>query len=131
MARISVISGIFGLVLTLGLSVPAAAAGSNDGFGAFWATFSAAVGKGDQKTVAGMLKYPIFSSGEARGAAQFAAIWKDWFGAKERKCLAAAKPEPDSDPQGGTSYTAFCGEQLYMFTQEDGVWKLSDVGVND
>jgi hypothetical protein len=47
---------VAGLLISAGSAL---AAGSDDGFAAFWTQFKAAVGKSDQKAVSQMVKYPI------------------------------------------------------------------------
>ncbi|MEJ0064035.1 MAG: hypothetical protein WDM85_00340 [Caulobacteraceae bacterium] len=34
-----------------------------------------------------------------------------------RRCLVKAKPVRDVDPQGAVSYSAFCGEVIYVFSK--------------
>lgn len=85
---------------------PALAAGSDDGFAAFWTEFKAAVAKSDQKAVSQMIKYPVLYQ-DIRQAAEFPVIWKGAFKPKHRACLAKQKPVMDKH-EGQVSYAAFC-----------------------
>ena len=108
---------------------PALAAGSDDGFTAFWTEFNAAVGRSDQTAVSQMIKYPVLYN-DLRQAADFPAIWKGAFNPAQRKCLAKQKPRKDTH-EGKVTYDAFCGEVIYTFGKEGAGWKLTDFGVND
>src|SRR3954453_19002484 len=81
-----------GLLISAGSAL---AAGSDDGFAAFWAQFNAAVGKSDQKAVSQMFKYPIFYN-DQRQVADFPVIWKGAFKPPQRTCLAKQKPVKDT-----------------------------------
>ena len=117
---------VAGLLLSAGSAL---AAGSDDGFAAFWTQFKAAVGKSDEKAVSQMIKYPIDYDGQ-RQVADFPAIWKGTFKPAQRKCLAREKPVKDSH-EGKVSYSAFCGSLIYVFGKDDAGWKLTDFGEND
>jgi hypothetical protein len=117
---------VAGLLISAG---PALAAGSDDGFAAFWTQFNAAVGKSDQKAVSQMVKYPILYQ-DLRQAADFPVIWKGAFKPAQRKCLAKQKPVMDTH-EGKVSYSAFCGELIYSFAKDDAGWKMTDFAVND
>ena len=119
-------------LLVAGLLIPAGsalAAGSDDGFAAFWTQFQAAVGKSDQKAVSQMIKYPIYYDGQ-RKVADFPVIWKGAFDPAQRRCLAKQKPVKDTH-EGKVTYGAYCGEDIYIFGKDDAGWKLTDFGVND
>ena len=115
-----------GLLISAGSTL---AAGSDDGFAAFWTQFKAAVGKSDQKAVSQMVKYPVFYI-DQRQATDFPVIWKDAFKPAQRACLTKQKPGKDTH-EGKVSYSAFCGELIYIFGKDDAGWKLTDFGVND
>ena len=119
-------------MLVAGLLVSAEsalAAGSDDGFAAFWTQFQAAVGKSDQKAVSQMIKYPVLYN-DIRQEAEFPVIWKGAFKPAHRKCLAKQKPVKDTH-EGKVSYAAFCDDIIYSFSKDDAGWKLTDFGVND
>ena len=115
-----------GLLISAGSTL---AAGSDDGFAAFWRQFKAAVGKSDQKAISRMIKYPVFYIDE-RQAADFPVIWKGAFTPAQRTCLAKQKPLRDTH-EGKVSYSAFCNDIIYIFGKDDAGWKLMDFAVND
>ena len=117
---------VAGLLISAG---SARAAGSDDGFAAFWTQFNAAVGKSDQKAVSQMVKYPIFYI-DQRQVADFPVIWKGAFKPAQRTCLAKQKPVKDTH-EGKVSYSAFCGHLIYSFGKDDAGWKLTDIDEND
>jgi hypothetical protein len=121
--------GLFvaGLLISAGSAL---AAGSDDGFAAFWTQFNAAVGKSDQKAVSQMVKYPIYYADAQRQVADFPMIWKGFFTPAQRRCLAKQKPVKDTH-EGKVSYSAFCGEDIYSFAKDDAGWKLTDFSLND
>jgi len=115
-----------GLLISAGSAL---AAGSDDGFSAFWTQFNAAVGKSDQNAVSQMIKYPVFYN-DQRQAADFPIIWKGAFKPAQRTCLAKQKPVKDTH-EGKVSYSAFCGHLIYLFSKDDAGWKLTEFGEND
>jgi hypothetical protein len=117
---------VAGLLISAGSAL---AAGSDDGFAAFWTQFNAAVGKSDQKAVSQMFKYPIFYN-DQRQVADFPVIWKGAFKPAQRTCLAKQKPVKDTH-EGKVSYSAFCGHLIYIFGKDDAGWKLTDFAEND
>jgi hypothetical protein len=118
---------VAGLLTSAG---PTLAAGSDDGFAAFWTQFKAAVGKSDQKAVSDMIKYPVLYQ-DVRKVAEFPVIWKGAFKPSHRACLAKQKPVKDTSPKGEVSYSAFCDSIIYSFAKDESGWKLTDFGVND
>lgn len=119
-------------LLVAGLLTSAAsvlAAGSDDGFAAFWKDFKAALGKSDQNAVSQMIRYPVVYN-DLRQVADFPVIWKGAFKPAQRACLAKQKPVKDPH-EGKITYAACCGEVIYTFGKEVAGWKLTDFGVND
>lgn len=117
---------VAGLLISAG---PVLAAGSDDGFAAFWTQFNAAVGQSDRTAVSQMVKYPVFYI-DPRQAADFPVVWKGAFKPAQRTCLARQKPVMDTH-EGKISYSAFCGHLIYSFGKEDGGWKLTSIDEND
>ncbi len=105
------------------------AAGSDDGFAAFWTQFKAAVAKSDQKAVSRMIKYPVLYM-DLRQAAEFPVIWKGAFTPAQRTCLGKQKPVKDTH-EGEVSYSAFCDDLIYVFDKDDARWRLTAFAVND
>jgi hypothetical protein len=117
---------VAGLLISAGSAL---AAGSDDGFAAFWTQFNAAVGKSDQKAVSQMFKYPIFYN-DQRQVADFPVIWKGAFKPAQRTCLAKQKPVKDTH-EGKVNYSVSCGHLVYSFGKDDAGWKLTDIDEND
>jgi hypothetical protein len=116
-----------GLLISAG---SARAAGSDDGFAAFWTQFNTAVSRSDQKAVSDMIKYPVLYK-DLRQVADFPVIWKGAFKPAQRACLAKQRPVKDTSPKGEVSYSAFCGSLIYSFGKDGAGWKLTDFGEND
>jgi hypothetical protein len=123
-----------GVALTLAIvigapAVAAPAAGPPvDGFAAFWPTFAAAAAKDDAKGLASMI---VLGPNLGDDGSSFAKFHATALGPAARRCLAKAKPVRDVDPQGAVSYSAFCGQIIYVFSKAGSGWKLTDLGVND
>ena len=120
-------------LLVAGLLISAGsvrAAGSDDGFAAFWTQFKTAVSRSDQKAVSEMIKYPVLYQ-DLRQAAEFPVIWRGAFKSAHRTCLVKQKPIKDTSPKGEVSYSAFCDSIIYSFSKDESGWKLTDFGVND
>jgi len=119
----------FGMAVALALTAAAPAlAALADGFTAFWPNFVAAATKDDKAALASMT---ALGPGLGDDGASFAKFHADHLGAAARRCLVKAKPGRDVDPQGGVSYSVFCGEVIYGFSKTGGAWKLTDLGAND
>jgi hypothetical protein len=112
---------------TLFLAPPGLAAPA-DGFAAFWPSFAAAAAKDDSKALASMT---ALGPGLGDNGGSFAKFHAANLGLAARRCLAKAKPVRDVDPRGAVSYSAFCGEVIYVFSKVGGGWKLTDLGAND
>lgn len=118
---------VAGLLISAG---SARAAGSDDGFAAFWTQFKTAVSKSDQKAVSDMIKYPVLYM-DLRQEAEFPVIWRGAFKPAHRACLAKQKPVKDTSAKGNVSYSAFCDSIIYSFSKDKSGWKLTDFGVDD
>jgi hypothetical protein len=115
------------VVLACTLATPALAARA-DGFAAFWPNFAAAVARDDARALATMV---ALGPGLGDNGGSFARFHAANLGSEARRCLAKVKPARDVGPHGAVSYSAFCGEVIYVFSKVDGVWKLTDLGAND
>lgn len=118
---------VAGLLISAGSAL---AAGSDDGFAAFWTKFDAAIGKNDRKAVSQMVRYPIFYIDRQLQMADFPVIWKGSFDRAERKCLGNEKPVKDTH-EGEVTYNAVCNDTIYVFGKDDAGWKLIDFAVDD
>jgi hypothetical protein len=128
-SRGSIGGGLLAAMLLLPIA-PAFSAASDDGFKTFWEQFTSAVIKSDQAAVSRMVKYPIYYDGQ-RQITDFPVIWKGSFKPSQRTCLTKQKAVKDTDPQGTVTYSAFCGQLIYVFGKDGDSWKLTDFGSND
>jgi hypothetical protein len=97
----------------------------------FITKFRAALKANDAGAVTEMTKFPFYS-GEMRDAAYFRKnIYSAIFPAKIRKCLARGKGVYSHAPNGEDSFTLFCGEDLFLFTQTPEGFRFAEAGVND
>ena len=102
----------------------------DESFAAFWTQFKAAVAKGDKEAVASMTKFPV-EIGENVSKAVFLKKYPEFFPRKVQACFAKAKPVADKNPQGGVTYSVFCGEEIFLFEQVEGKFLFTGIGVND
>ena len=116
-----------GIIATLLLAAPALARPA-DGFAAFWPAFATAAANDDTKALARMT---ALGPGLGDYGGSFARFHAANLGLAARRCLANAKPARDVDAHGAVSYSAFCGEVIYVFSKVGGAWKLTDLGAND
>lgn len=95
-------------------------------FNAFWIKLKAAVARNDKAGVADMTKLPFLMGGEDLDRAGFLKQYRSLFTPKIRRCFARAKPTRDQD-----AMEIFCGDQIFLFAKVDGVYKFTEIGVND
>jgi hypothetical protein len=58
--------------------------------------------------------------------AAFIKQYSSLFTPRVRRCFTRAKPTKDQD-----GYEIFCGQQIFLFGKVDGVYKFTEIGVND
>ena len=95
-------------------------------FNAFWIKFKAAVARRDKGGVADMTKLPFMLDSKDVDRAGFIKQYDLRFTQRVRRCFARAKPTKDQD-----AYEIFCGEQIFLFAKVEGVYKFTEIGVND
>ena len=95
-------------------------------FTAFWIKFKAAVARSDKGAVADLTKLPFMIESTDLDRAGFIKQYGLLFTPRVRRCFARAKPTKDQD-----AYEIFCGEQIFLFGKVDGVYKFTEIGVND
>ncbi len=125
--RRTLVAAVLAAALATASVVPAVAA--DDGFAAFWKTFTAALAKDDRAALANLVV--LSPALDQATPLTFARFHADDLGSKTRKCLVKAKPVRDVDGTGQVNYSAFCGDLDFGFTRVAGAWKLTDVGPND
>jgi hypothetical protein len=95
-------------------------------FNAFWIKFKAAVARNDKPAVAEMTKLPFMLDSKDLDRAGFIKRYSSLFTPKVRRCFGRARPSRDQD-----AMEIFCGEQIFLFARVDGVYKFTEIGVND
>ena len=95
-------------------------------FNTFWIKFKAAVARNDKAAVADMTKLPFMLDNKDLDRAAFIKQYSSLFTSKMRRCFTRAKPSKDQD-----SMEIFCGQQIFLFAKVDGVYKFTEIGVND
>jgi len=95
-------------------------------FNAFWIKFKAAVTHSDKGGVADLTKLPFMMDGKNLDRADFIKRYGSLFTPRVRRCFARAKPTRDQE-----AYEIFCGQEIFLFGKVDGVYKFTEIGVND
>lgn len=119
---ISVISSLW-LTLTI---MPVVFA-KDAAFDAFWLKFKAALQKNDKEAIASMTKIPYQTYDKPlKTKKEFIGYCDKIFSKKIRDCLQKQKPIQDK-----TYFSAFCGEEIYIFEKVNGNYLFTEIGVND
>jgi hypothetical protein len=117
------------LVIAIGAVVgPARAA--DDGFAAFWSKFAAAAAKDDKAALAAMTTLgPGIDDNDT--PLTFDKVHSLYLRPAARRCLAKAKPQSQVDGTGATTYAAFCGQVIYVFSKTASAWRWTDTSPDD
>jgi hypothetical protein len=121
--------GLLMMVLVVGLLqvwAQGPSAANDPAFSAFWIKFKAAVARSDKSAVADMTKLPFLLDSKDQDRAGFIKQYGALFTPRVRRCFARAKPTRDQD-----AYEIFCGQQIFLFAKVEGVYKFTEIGVND
>lgn len=96
-------------------------------FDAFWLKFKTALQKNDKEAIASMTRLPYSSYDKpVKTKKEFIVYCDQIFPKKIRDCLLKQKPVQDK-----TSFSAFCGEEIYLFEKVNGNYLFTEIGVND
>jgi len=118
------------VLLALGCVLPVSSqsrtAKADPEFTAFWIKFKAAVARNDKAAVADMTRVPFMLDNKDLDRAGFIKQYSSLFTPKMRRCFTRARPTSDQD-----SMEIFCGQQIFLFAKVDGVYKFTEIGVND
>lgn len=127
-SRLQILSIMVLLLLGGGLQVSSQSqtAKTDPEFNRFWIKFKAAVARNDKAAVTDMTKLPFMLGGKDLDRAGFIKQYSSLFTPKMRRCFARARPSKDQD-----SMEIFCGQQIFLFAKVDGVYKFTEIGVND
>lgn len=130
MRKLLTLLSVFSIVVAMTLHARSEEAAKGQSFAGFWTQFKAAVAKNDKEAVASMTKFPV-EIGENVSKAAFLKSYPEFFSRKVQACFAKAKPVADKNPQGGTTYSVFCGEEIFLFEQVGGKFLFTGIGMND
>ena len=109
----------------LALLAPSALA-KDAAFDAFWLKFKTALQKNDKEAIASMTKIPYPSYDKPLNKKEFITYCDKIFSKKIRVCLLKQKPVQDK-----TTFSAFCGEEIYLFEKVNCNYLFTEIGVND
>jgi len=106
---------------------PLSAFAADAEFTAFWTKFQAALKKNDKEAIATMTRLPYLSNEDKKlDHKGFVAYCEKIFDKKTRACLAKEKPVQDKQ-----NWSAFCGEEIFIFEKVNGKYMFTEIGVND
>jgi hypothetical protein len=92
----------------------------------FWTQFKTAVAKNDKEAVASMTRLPfLFDSRELTKPA-FIQKLDAIFDSRAKRCFTKAAPVKEGD-----GFEVFCGKQIFLFERVGGVYRFTEIGVND
>jgi hypothetical protein len=120
---------VLSIVLLLGLGgvmQVSSQSKSDPEFKTFWTKFKAAVARNDKAAVAELTKLPFMLDSKYLDRVAFIKQYSSLFTPRMRRCFARARPSRDRD-----SMEIFCGEEIFLFATVNGVYKFTDIGVND
>jgi hypothetical protein len=92
----------------------------------FWAKFKAAVMSNDKETVASLTKLPFMIENRELAKPAFIQKFDTIFNARVKRCFAKASLVKEQD-----GFEVFCGQQIFLFAKVKGVYKFTEIGVND
>ena len=92
----------------------------------FWSKFKAAVVANDKEAVASITRLPFLFQGRELTKQAFIQKFAVLFDAKAKRCFEKAKLVKE-----GEGFEVFCGQQIFLFDKVKGVYKFTEIGVND
>ena len=92
----------------------------------FWMKFKTAVAKNDKEAVASMTRLPFLLENRELGKTGFIQKFDAIFGVRVKRCFAKA-----SLVKEGEGFEVFCGQQIFLFEKVGGLYKFTEIGVND
>lgn len=107
-------------------SEAAESAAPDPAFDGFWQRFREAVTLDDRESVRSMTRLPILLEGKEYDGDGFLDRF-DWlFTSAEKECFASEAPARDGD-----LYELFCGEMIFIFRNDGGGYRFTEIGAND
>ncbi len=120
----------FALLLMLGSALRVSSQGRSTSvdpeFTTFWIKLKAAVARNDKAAVADITKLPFLLDSKELDRSGFIKQYSSLFTPKIRRCFARARPSKEQE-----AMEIFCGDQIYLFAKVGGVYKFTEIGVND
>jgi hypothetical protein len=92
----------------------------------FWTKFKTAVAKNDKEAVASMTRLPFLFQSRELAKPGFIQKFDAIFGLRVKRCFAKATLVKEGD-----GFEVFCGQQIFLFEKVGGVYKFTEIGVND
>ena len=92
----------------------------------FWTKFKAAVAKNDKEAVASMTRLPFLLENRELARPGFIQKFDAIFNVRVKRCFAKAALVKEDD-----GFEVFCGQQIFLFAKVGGVYKFTEIGVND
>ncbi|MDP3509269.1 MAG: hypothetical protein Q8T09_14950 [Candidatus Melainabacteria bacterium] len=113
------------LIVALVCSLSAASA-KDAAFDTFWSDFKSALTKNDKEAISSLTSLPFESYDGKLNKTQFIKYCDKLFSKKTRACLVKQKPVADKN-----SYSAFCGEEIFVFEKVKGKYLFTNITPND
>ena len=113
------------LIVALVCSLSAVSA-KDDAFDNFWTNFKSALTKNDKEAISSLTSLPFESNYGKLNKTQFIKYCDKLLPKKTRDCLGKQKPVADKN-----SYSAFCGEEIFVFEKVKGKYLFTTIGAND
>jgi hypothetical protein len=117
------------LVLVFSISGAAGAQNKNkvDEAGVqFWTKFKIAVAKNDKAATASMTRLPFLFQNRELTKPAFIQKFDTIFNVRVKRCFAKATLVKEGD-----GFEVFCGQQIFLFENVGGVYRFTEIGVND
>ena len=92
----------------------------------FWTKFKTAVAKNDKETTASMTRLPFLFQSRELTKPGFIQKFDTIFNVRVKRCFATAKLVKEGD-----GFEVFCGQQIFLFEKVGGIYKFTEIGVND
>jgi hypothetical protein len=92
----------------------------------FWTKFKIAVAKNDKAATASMTRLPFLFQNRELTKPAFIQKFDTIFNVRVKRCFAKATLVKEGD-----GFEVFCGQQIFLFENVGGVYRFTEIGVND
>jgi len=113
------------LIVALVCSLSAVSA-KDAAFDSFWTDFKSALTKNDKEAISSLTSLPFESYDGKLNKTQFIKYCDKLLPKKTRDCLVKQKPLADKN-----SYSAFCGDEVFVFEKVNGKYLFTNITPND